>query len=129
MSSSVSTNLAKFIQAGLAQCIQEGLEKAGAIVSNEATRLCPKDTGQLRRSIDFQVDKDSVTIFSNVEYAPYVEVGTGIYSNKGNGRKKSWRYKGKDGWVTTKGNKPQPFLEPAAINSKSDIQDCFKGLI
>lgn len=129
MSSDVSTNIDKFVQTGLAQYIQEGLKKAGAIVANEATRLCPKDTGQLRRSIDFKVDEESVVIFSNVEYAPYVEIGTGIYSSKGNGRKKSWRYKGKDGWVTTKGNEPQPFLEPAAINSKSDIQDCFKGLI
>ena len=46
-----------------------------------------------------------------------------MYSSKGTGRKTSWRYKTKDGnWVTTIGNKPQPFLEPAVMQNISNIR-------
>lgn len=91
---------------------------------------CPSDTGNLRRSIDFEVEDDGRegVVFSNVEYAPYVEVGTGIHSSKGNGRKTPWRYEGSHGWVTTSGNEPQPFLEPAAREKQSDITKKFEGL-
>lgn len=108
-----------------------GLTKAGALVSNSAKELCPKDTGNLRRSIDFDVDDSALetVIYSNCEYAPYVEFGTGIYSIKGTGRKTPWTYKGRHGFKRTSGNPAQPFLEPALINNKSDILDCFEGLI
>ena len=33
-------------------------------------------TSGLRQSIDYRVDEDTVTIFSNIFYAPFVELGT-----------------------------------------------------
>lgn len=42
---------------------------------------CPVDTGRLRNSITFQSDAKSMTIGTNVEYAPYVELGTSRNKN------------------------------------------------
>jgi HK97 gp10 family phage protein len=127
----VSNNIEQFLKDLDRKYLYEGMTKACALVQTDARKRCPKDTGNLRRSIDFEVEEDGSegVIYSNAEYAPYVEIGTGIYSSKGNGRKTPWKYRGSKGWVTTKGNKPQPFLEPAAQSNRSDIQDCFKGLI
>lgn len=91
----------------------------------------PVDTGELKRSIQVDVEQDGSegVIFSNAEYAPYVELGTGLYSSKGTGRKTPWRYEGSHGWKTTSGNEPQPFLEPAAVDNTDKILQCFEGLI
>lgn len=45
-----------------------------------AKRLCPVDTGRLRASITHRLGRDSEGLFvdvgTDVEYAPYVELGT-----------------------------------------------------
>lgn len=43
---------------------------------DEITRLGAVDTGRLRGSISHAHDEDSAYIGTNVEYAPYVELGT-----------------------------------------------------
>lgn len=52
-------------------------------VQSEARRLCPVDTGTLRRSISFAIEGSGTTakarVGSNVEYARAVEEETGIY--------------------------------------------------
>lgn len=66
------------------------LTMIGIKAEKYAKALCPVGTpestgkkgyrgGTLRNSITFQVDGDEVSIGSNVEYAPYVELGTGPY--------------------------------------------------
>lgn len=126
----VSQNLSEFIDRDLGNYLKQAMAAACAEVQGAAREKAPSDTGNLRRSIDFEVADDGRegVIFSNAEYAPYVEVGTGIYSSKGTGRKTPWRYEGSHGWVTTKGNRPQPFLEPAALEKQSDITKKFEGL-
>ena len=128
----VSANIDEVIAHTLPEAIAQGLQQACIIVADAAKEKCPVDDGQLRQSITFQVDKKKLegVIGSNVEYAPYVEVGTGIFSTKGNGRKTPWRYKDAKGdWHTTSGMKAQPFLEPAAEENKQEIVDCFEGLL
>lgn len=126
----VSQNLSEFINKDLPTYLKQAMAQACAEVQSAAREKCPSDTGNLRRSIDFEVEDDGRegVVFSNVEYAPYVEVGTGIYSTKGNGRMTPWRYEGREGWVTTRGNEPQPFLEPAATEKQSEIAKKFEGL-
>lgn len=126
----VSQNLSEFINKDFPNYLKQAMAQACAEVQGAARQKAPSDTGNLRRSIDFEVEDDGRegVIFSNAEYAPYVEVGTGIYSSKGNGRKTPWRYEGSHGWVTTSGNEPQPFLEPAAMEKQSDIAKKFEGL-
>ncbi|OEH86251.1 hypothetical protein BHU72_12005 [Desulfuribacillus stibiiarsenatis] len=54
------------------------LNGIGAFVQGEAIVRTPVDTGNLRSSIDFVTNQNekSVTVGTNVEYAPYVEKGT-----------------------------------------------------
>ena len=129
--SEVSANLQRFIDKGFPDAMQKGMLQAVTMVQESATDKAPSDTGNLKRSIDFEVEQDGSegVVFSNCEYAPYVEIGTGIHSTKGTGRKTAWRYHGSHGWVTTKGNPAQPFLKPAVDENKSNISKCFEGLI
>ena len=55
----------------------KALEIIGGKAESYAKRLCPVDTGRLRNSITHQqYDDNTEVIGSNVEYAPYVELGT-----------------------------------------------------
>lgn len=53
------------------------LEIIGGKAETYAKRLCPVDTGRLRNSITHQqYDDHTEVVGTNVEYAPYVELGT-----------------------------------------------------
>ena len=87
-------------------------------IETKAKEACPVDKGELRRSIESEVEVSGNVITgvvgTNKEYAPYVEYGTGLFSAKGNGRKTPWSYQDAEGnWHTTTGQAPQPYLAPA----------------
>lgn len=93
------------------------LERCGSQGEGYAKDLCPVDTGRLRNDISHGVDTDelSVQIGTNVEYAPYVELGTGKYAE--GGRPTPWVYQDDKGnWHWTEGNPAQPFLKPAVAD-------------
>lgn len=99
--------------------VSKALNRACLVVENEAKRLCPVDTGDLRNSITHEVHNDVGIVGTNKEYAPYVEFGTGIFAVEGNGRDTPWSYQDDKGeWHTTVGQKPQPFLETAIQTKK-----------
>ena len=54
------------------------LETCGLVAEGYAKKLAPVDTGNLRNSITHEVDdgEPAVYIGTNVEYAPYQELGT-----------------------------------------------------
>ena len=56
----------------------QALDEIGMVAEGYAKRKCPVDTGNLRASITHQADyaAKKVYIGTNVEYAPYVEMGT-----------------------------------------------------
>lgn len=56
--------------------IERALEKVGLTAERYAKLACPVDTGRLRNSISHTHDKNTAYIGTNVEYAPYVEMGT-----------------------------------------------------
>lgn len=105
------------------------------VIEIAAKKNVPVDMGILRASIssDISVDAISITgrIFSNLDYAPYVHQGTGIYAKDGNGRLIPWRYcvrTGKyKGWHITQGQRPQPFLEDAKLQNISKIERVLVG--
>lgn len=110
--------------------LTEPLNKACLLVENDAKRKCPVDTGQLRASITHEVEGQTGIVGTNVEYAPYVEYGTGIHARDGNGRQTPWSYQRADGkWITTKGQKPQAFLEPALLENENEIFRLFEEAI
>lgn len=130
MDNEVGQNLRKLANDFNTKYLYKAMADACSVVRNDAVLNAPQETGTLKRSIDFEVSTDGTegVIYSNLEYAPYVEVGTGIYATKGDGRDTPWSYEGKDGWRTTQGQKPQPYLEPALQQNTSKIRECFEGL-
>ena len=55
---------------------RNALTAIGATAETYAKKATPVDTGRLRNSISHAVDGEAVYIGTNVEYAPYVELGT-----------------------------------------------------
>lgn len=92
--------------AEMQEALDQALEAIGFVAEGYAKRLCPVDTGRLRNSISHAVEGDAVYIGTNVEYAPYVEMGT----------------------VHTA---PQPYLKPAVIDHTDEYrkiaEDFLKG--
>lgn len=106
------------------------VEKACAQVERLAKQKAPKDTGALARSITYEVTETTGEIVGNIytplEYAPYVEYGTGLFAEEG-GRQSPWSYKDDQGdWHTTSGQTPQPFMRPALTESKEKIIEILK---
>ena len=112
------------------QQMDEALNKACILVENQAKENCPVDTGELRMSITHYVEGQTGIVGTNKHYAPYVEYGTGIHARDGNGRQTPWSYQRADGkWITTKGQKPQAFLEPALLENENEIFRLFEEAI
>lgn len=107
--------------------VKDALEESCLLVERDAKIFCPVDQGQLRASITHEVDGDTGVVGTNVEYAPYVHQGTGIYASDGNGRQTPWSYQDRDGnWHTTKGQAPNPFLDRALNKNRNEIKKIFK---
>lgn len=115
--------------------MEKKVEKACLVVETQAKQDCPVDQGILRASItsETEVTGDAITgrIGSNLDYAPYVHNGTGIYAKDGNGRKTPWGYEVKSGkykgFHWTRGQKPQPFLENAKLKKKDEVEKILGG--
>lgn len=108
--------------------LQGALGQACALVERSAKQKAPKDEGELRRSISSVVKDTEGIVFTPLEYAPYVEFGTGLFAEGGNGRKDvPWKYKDEKGkWHITKGQKPQPFMRPALKDNRTKIIKLLK---
>lgn len=114
--------------------VNQAMEQACILVENEAKIKCPVDIGVLRNSITHYIEDNPNELIgvvgTNVEYAPYVEFGTGIYSSLGNGRQDRWKYKDAKGeWHSTIGQHPQPYLQPALEENRREIEKMFKEQI
>lgn len=108
--------------------VQQALMKCCAIVERSAKQLAPKDTGALRRSITSKVEGERGIVFTPLEYAPYVEYGTGLFAEAGGRADTPWSYQDDAGnWHTTSGQKPQPFMRPALENNRAKIKATLKG--
>lgn len=105
------------------------LERCGLQAEGYAKDLAPVDTGALRNSISHKVTGEPAAyIGTNMEYAPYVEFGTGQYSTTGGGTpKEKWAYVGDDGkFHIGVPMKPQPYLKPAIADHAQTYKNIFK---
>lgn len=123
--------IAKFDELAKCDGLKNGMGKACAAVEAAAKKKAPKDTGALRRSITSKVEADgnevNGIIYTPIEYAPYVEYGTGLFAEAGNGRKTPWRYQDDKGnWHYSRGQYPQPFMRPALAESRDKIAKIIK---
>ena len=90
------------------------------------------DTGRLRNSVAHAVREHDAYIGSNLEYAPYHELGTGIYASQAGGRQTPWTYRdAKGNFHKTRGLYPIHFLKKAASEHseeyKAIIEKILKG--
>ena len=91
------------VRQGIQRAMDRALEEIGLAAEGYAKRACPVDTGNLRNSITHVVEsgEDAVYVGTNVEYAPYVELGTSRTA-------------------------AQPFLRPAATEHGSTYKEILK---
>jgi HK97 gp10 family phage protein len=133
MAGEVYLNIQNVANELLPEKLKYGLETIGQKIENVAKENCPVDDGQLRASITHQITDDlsSVEIGSNLEYAPYVHNGTGLFAKDGDGRKEvPWRYQDAKGqWHSTKGQKPNPFLQKAVDDDRDNLIKVFENLL
>lgn len=113
------------------QKLEQTMGKACAIVERSAKQKAPKDTGALRRSITSKIEvvDDSIVgiVFTPLEYAPYVEYGTGLFAEEGGRIDVPWNYQDDKGeWHSTSGQKPQPYMRPALEENREKIKRLFK---
>ena len=135
--------------------MNEAMGKACALVERSARIKAPKGEGELRRSIHSKVENEVGVVYSTDETAPYIEYGTGLYAEEGNGRKEvPWVYveghqnpnpvkkvyteeeaeravaflqsKRLDA-KKTYGRHPEPFMRPALSENREKIVEILKG--
>lgn len=122
--------------------LDKAMNDALKLVHGQAKDLAPVDTGDLAGSIHMEKKRTPKEIqgrvYTNLEYAPYVEFGTGV---KGNGtypydieginltyKDKGWSYiDEKTGErIYTRGQVAQPYMYPALNLHKKTIKKLFK---
>lgn len=111
--------------------VNAALGKACALVERSAKQKAPKDNGELRRSITSKVENFEGVVYTPLEYAPYVEYGTGLFAEDG-GRQTPWAYEDEESgeWIYTRGQKPQPYMRPALDENRQEIVRIIKeGLV
>ena len=98
------TDNSKEIIEDMQQATVRALEKCGLTAEGYAKKLAPVDTGNLRNSITHDVDdgEPAAYIGTNVEYAPYQELGT-IHI------------------------KAQPFLKPAVADHANEFRKIIEN--
>ena len=83
--------------------IKRALEICGGTAERYAKELCPVDTGRLRNSIAHeQINDHTEQIGTNVDYAPFVELGT-------------------------RRQKAQPYLRPAVENHRAEYEAIIRA--
>ena len=72
------TDNSKEVSEDIKAALLRGLETCGLVAEGYAKKLTPVATGNLRNSITHEVDdgEPAAYIGTNVEYAPYQELGT-----------------------------------------------------
>lgn len=111
--------------------LEAAMQKCCALVERSAKQKAPKDTGALRNSISSKVENIDGAIvgvvFTPLEYAPYVEYGTGLFAENG-GRRTPWIYEDEETGekIFTRGQHPQPFLRPALNENREKIIELLK---
>ena len=112
--------------------LEAALDKACLLVERSARQIAPKGrTGELRRSIQHKVVDLEGVVFTPLEYAPYVEYGTGLFAENGGRTDVPWSYLDERGeWHTTSGMHPIPYMRPALNENREKILRILKeGLL
>ena len=112
--------------------LKKVLTQCAVRVRDAAKEKVPVDTGDLQKSLTYAfVDDYTVAVGSNLNYAPYVEIGTGIYAGEltdglynnylGTGRQTPWVYYDarRGQFITTRGMFGRPYLLPSLLENET----------
>lgn len=98
---------------------------------SKRNKFVPRDTGQLRATMQFSVDSRKIRgkIFPTKDYSIYVHEGTRphtirVRNKKVLANKRTGEFFGKQ--VNHPGTKPNPFLEKMMKASKNEVNQLFK---
>ena len=134
MAGNLIDNSAAFL-AELKRAKARALETIGQKAEAYAKDKCPKGTeestgkkgyigGTLQNSITHRVDDDVMSLGSNVEYAPYPELGTGPHFEA----PPEWEQ-----FTTTRGSgigksfmRPHPYLRPAIEDHREEYKEIMR---
>ena len=102
----IRENNAEEVEDAINSAIAKALTMIGQQAEGYAKMMCPVDTGRLRNSITNAIDteENAVYIGTNVEYGPYVELGTSR-------------------------RQPHPYLKPAAADHADEYRSILKGCL
>ena len=115
----ITDNRSEFLRS-LPNAKARALEIIGGKAESYAKGLAPVDTGALRNSITHSVHDYILTVGSNIEYAPYVELGTGKDYSPPPGWIQNNAERGKG--IGNYNRKPKPYLRPAIEEHKDEYQ-------
>lgn len=88
------------------------------------------DTGRMRNSVAHTVAQHEAYIGSNLEYAVYHELGTGIYASQAGGRQTPWIYYDSKGKAhKTRGLYPIHFLKKAASEHTTEYKAIIEKIM
>lgn len=112
--------------------VREIADRIGQIMQETAVMRVPVDTGNLRSSINTAIesgeDETTITVGTNIFYAPYVEYGTGQIGAESGGVEYP-----RDSDVTYSseriGMEAQPFLRPALYDNEKRIMELVKNAV
>ena len=117
------------------------LRKLGHEIAESAKRNLAANGSIVSGDLYFSIRSEGVEDYKNglivriiadatspegTEYAEFVEFGTGIHNEHGDGRQTPWRYKDRDGkWHTTRGQIAKPFIRPAFAEHYGEMRQEF----
>lgn len=97
--------------------VRRVIAETATLIQTQAQALAPFDEGNLKKSIEISFENGGLEakVVVGVEYALYLEFGTGIYAEGGDGRKTPWVYWSDklNRYVFTRGIRSQPFFRPS----------------
>lgn len=93
-------------EAAMDKAIAKALVMIGQRAEDNAKAICPTRTGRLKNSITNAIDTEANAVYigTNVEYGPYVELGTSRRN-------------------------PHPYLRPAAADHADEYRAILKGCL
>lgn len=102
----VQENNVEQIAAAMDKAIAKALTMIGQSAEDNAKSICPTRTGRLKNSITNAIDTEANAVYigTNVEYGPYVELGTSRRN-------------------------PHPYLKPAAADHADEYRAILKGCL
>jgi len=118
------SDVGRFVETHITPAVTASVEASCKLIEQSAQGYAPVDTGALRDSITTEIDDSGKTVIGrvgpHVDYAEYVEFGTGRLGNP------EAPYPHVESWP---GMVAQPYMRPAFEENKDAVKDLFRSQI